>query len=178
MWKKYTSRRRRVSVFRRAGHYAGSTVRTTEPGPGCPDLRQQRLSGNSRSSGRQRRSQPNAYRMVGDQGSARRSLAALLRRASLYFPERRHRLQPGSRTGTLLFSGRLGAMGYYYASPVAADRKVFIASEEGVVVVLEAGDQLNVLARNKLDGAILATPAIVDGKIYLRTESHLYTFGN
>ena len=83
-----------------------------------------------------------------------------------------------AKTGALLYSGRLGAMGYYYASPVAADHKVFIASEEGVVVVLDAGDQLNVLARNKLDGAILATPAIVEGKIYVRTESHLYAFGN
>jgi outer membrane protein assembly factor BamB len=83
-----------------------------------------------------------------------------------------------AKTGALLYTGRLGAMGYYYSSPVAADHKVFIASEEGVVVVLDAGDQLNVLARNQLDAAILATPAIVDGKIYLRTESHLYAFGN
>jgi outer membrane protein assembly factor BamB len=83
-----------------------------------------------------------------------------------------------AKTGALLYSGRLGALGYYYASPVAADHKIFIASEEGVVVVLDAGDQLNVLARNKLDGAILATPAIVEGKIYVRTASHLYAFGN
>jgi len=83
-----------------------------------------------------------------------------------------------AKTGALLYSGRLGAMGYYYASPVGADHKVFIGSEEGVVVVLEAGDQLKVLARNKLDGSILATPAIVEGKIYLRTESHLYAFGD
>lgn len=83
-----------------------------------------------------------------------------------------------AKTGAVVYSGRLGAMGYYYASPVAADRKIFIGSEEGVVVVLEAGDRLNVLARNKLDGAILATPAIVDGRIYVRTESHLYAFGN
>ena len=83
-----------------------------------------------------------------------------------------------AKTGALLYSGRLGAMGYYYASPVAADRKIFIASEDGIVVVLDAGDQLNVLARNKLDGSILATPAIVEGKIYVRTESHLYAFGH
>ena len=81
-------------------------------------------------------------------------------------------------TGELVFSGRLGAMGYYYASPVAADHKIFVASEEGVVVVLEAGDQLKVLARNKLDGAILATPAIVDGTIYVRTATSLYAFGS
>jgi outer membrane protein assembly factor BamB len=83
-----------------------------------------------------------------------------------------------AKTGALLYSGRLGAMGYYYASPVAADHKVYIASEEGVVVVLDASDQLKVLARNTLDGAILATPAIVDGRIYVRTATHLYAFGN
>jgi hypothetical protein len=36
---------------------------------------------------------------------------------------------------------------------------------------------LNVLARNKLDGGIMATPAIVDGKLYVRTENALYAFG-
>jgi PQQ-like domain len=60
----------------------------------------------------------------------------------------------------LVYSGRLGAPGYYYSSLVAADNKVYIASEEGVVVVLDAGAELKVLATNKLDGAILATPAI------------------
>ena len=45
------------------------------------------------------------------------------------------------------------------------------------MVVLDAGEKLNVLATNKLDGAILATPALVDRNIYVRTESHLYAFG-
>ena len=52
------------------------------------------------------------------------------------------------------------------------------ADEEGVVVVLDAGAELKILAANQLDGAILATPAIVDGTLYVRTESHLYAFGN
>jgi outer membrane protein assembly factor BamB len=77
----------------------------------------------------------------------------------------------------LVYSGRLGAPGYYYSSPVAADQKVYIASEEGVVVVLDAGEQLKILATNKLDGSVLATPALVDGNIFVRTESHLYAFG-
>jgi outer membrane protein assembly factor BamB len=81
-------------------------------------------------------------------------------------------------TGKLVYSGRIGAPGYYYSSPVAADNKVYIASAEGVVVVLDAGEELKILARNQLNGAILATPALVDGKIYVRTESHLYAFGN
>ena len=46
-----------------------------------------------------------------------------------------------------------------------------------MVVVLDAGEQLKVLATNKLDGAILATPALADGNIYVRTENHLYAFG-
>jgi outer membrane protein assembly factor BamB len=82
-----------------------------------------------------------------------------------------------AKTGALVYSGRLGAPGYYYSSPVAAGDKVYIASEEGVVVVLEGGDKLNILANNKLDGAILATPALADSNIYVRTENHLYAFG-
>ena len=76
-----------------------------------------------------------------------------------------------------MYSGRLGVSGYYYSSPVAADDKIYIASEEGVVVVLDAGEKLNILAKNKLDGAILATPALVDGNIYVRIKNHLYAFG-
>ena len=83
-----------------------------------------------------------------------------------------------AKTGELVYSGRLGAPGFYYSSPVAADNKIYIASEEGVVVVLDAGEQLKVLATNKLDGAILATPALADGNIYVRTENNLYAFGN
>ena len=83
-----------------------------------------------------------------------------------------------AKTGKLIYSGRIGAPGYYYSSPVAADDKVYIASAEGVVVVLDAGEELKVLARNQLDSPILATPAVVDGKIYVRTEGHVYAFGN
>jgi outer membrane protein assembly factor BamB len=82
-----------------------------------------------------------------------------------------------AKSGELVYSGRLGAAGYYYSSPVAADNKVYIGSEDGVVVVLDAGETLNILATNKLDGAILATPALVDRNIYVRTENHLYAFG-
>ncbi len=77
-----------------------------------------------------------------------------------------------------MYSGRLGAPGYYYSSPIAADNRIYVASADGVVVVLDAGDQLKVLAANELDGAILATPALVDGVLYVRTANHLYAFGN
>ena len=103
----------------------------------------------------------------------------------LYYGGRLYTFQNGgivfcrdAKTGKLVYSGRLGALGYYYSSPVAAGNKVYIASADGVVVVLDAGEELKILATNKLDGAILATPAIVEGNIYVRTESHLYAFGN
>jgi outer membrane protein assembly factor BamB len=102
----------------------------------------------------------------------------------LYYNGRLYTFQNGgivfsrvAKTGELVYSGRLGAPGYYYSSPVAADQKIYIASEEGVVVVLDAGEKLNILATNTLDGAILATPALVEGNIYVRTEDHLYAFG-
>jgi len=46
-----------------------------------------------------------------------------------------------------------------------------------VVVVFTAGDQCRVLSRNQLGESIIATPALADGKIYVRTEAHLYAFG-
>ena len=83
-----------------------------------------------------------------------------------------------AKTGKLVYSGRLGALGEYYSSPVAADDKVYVASAEGVVVVLDAGDELKILARNDLGEPILATPALVGGNVYVRTGSYLYAFGN
>jgi outer membrane protein assembly factor BamB len=81
-------------------------------------------------------------------------------------------------TGKIVFQGRLGAPGGYYASPVAAAGRVYVASDAGTVVVFEARDTLEVVARNELSEPILATPAIVDGKIYVRTLTHLYAFGS
>ena len=46
-----------------------------------------------------------------------------------------------------------------------------------MMTVFEAGDKLKVLARNNLKERIMATPAIVDGKIYVRTDKNLYAFG-
>jgi outer membrane protein assembly factor BamB len=57
------------------------------------------------------------------------------------------------------------------------DEKIYVSSARGVVTVFEPGDTLNVLARNDLKERIMATPAIVDGKIYVRTEKNLYAFG-
>ncbi len=72
---------------------------------------------------------------------------------------------------------RLDAPGDYYSSAVAADGRVYVASQKGTVVVLAAGDAFRVLARNPIGEPVFATPAIVDGRIYLRTDRHLFVFG-
>jgi len=72
---------------------------------------------------------------------------------------------------------RMDASGDYYSSAVAADGRIYVASQRGTVVVIAAGDALKVLARNDLREPIFATPAIIDGRLYLRTEKHLFVFG-
>jgi outer membrane protein assembly factor BamB len=67
-------------------------------------------------------------------------------------------------------------LGDYYSSPVAAAGKICVASQPGVVVIYRAGDILEVLARNALDEPIVATPAVVEGTLYVRTASQLYAF--
>ena len=80
------------------------------------------------------------------------------------------------KTGKPIYRERLGAIGPYYASPVAADGKVYAASEGGVVSVFKAGDAFSLLAENDLAERIVATPAVVGDVIYVRTDKHLFAF--
>jgi outer membrane protein assembly factor BamB len=82
------------------------------------------------------------------------------------------------QTGALIQQGRLKVPSdRYYASPVAGDGKVFIASESGKVVVLPPGGGLDAIAVNDLQDSIYATPALAGERIYIRTLSALYCFG-
>ncbi len=82
-----------------------------------------------------------------------------------------------AKTGAEKYRARLGPGGPYYASLVAGDGKIFASSVRGVVTVFEGRDKLNVLARNDLQERISATPALLDGKVYVRTDKHLFAFG-
>jgi outer membrane protein assembly factor BamB len=82
-------------------------------------------------------------------------------------------------TGNVIKQGRLkGAIDKYFASPIGADGKVFLISQDGTVSVVKAAGEWDVLAVNALGDEVFATPAIAGGKIYLRTKSALYCFGN
>jgi len=83
-----------------------------------------------------------------------------------------------STSGDVLKQARVRATSdRYFASPVAADGKIFIAANSGVVSVLKAGGEQELMAANKFDEDIFATPAIADGRIYIRTVSGLYCIG-
>jgi outer membrane protein assembly factor BamB len=75
-------------------------------------------------------------------------------------------------TGKLKWKQRLGGM--FSASPVASGKRVYATSEMGTTHVWRAGAAFRRLAENLLPGQVLASPAIVGERIYLRTETHLY----
>jgi outer membrane protein assembly factor BamB len=81
-------------------------------------------------------------------------------------------------TGDIKKASRIeGALGGYSSSPVAAEGKIYAASEEGKIAVLKAGAGWEVLQINDLGEACFATPALADGSIFVRTSEALYRFG-
>jgi outer membrane protein assembly factor BamB len=81
-------------------------------------------------------------------------------------------------TGELLKQGRLtGAPGPVFASPIAADGNIFFSTEAGAIVIVAPGGDLAVRRVNELNEEVYATPAVADGRIYVRTTQALYAFG-
>ncbi len=80
-------------------------------------------------------------------------------------------------TGNVIKQGRLkGAIDKYFASPVGADGKVYLISQDGTVSVVKAVGEWDVLSVNALGDEVFATPAIDNGKLYIRTKNTLYCF--
>ncbi len=73
---------------------------------------------------------------------------------------------------------RIQNLGDYFGSPVAGDGKIYVPGENGFLVVLAQGPQLEVLAKNDMGESCLASPAIAEGRIYIRTRHHLYCIAN
>ncbi len=72
---------------------------------------------------------------------------------------------------------RIDNLGDHYASPVAADGKIFIAGRNGFIMVLEDSASLEVIEKNDMGGEIIATPAIADGRLFVRTREKLFCVG-
>jgi outer membrane protein assembly factor BamB len=85
-----------------------------------------------------------------------------------------------AKTGKLAFQGRLGAERKegFSASPVALNGKVFFTNDQGETFVLRAGSEFELLHVNRLNARTLASPALVDGRWYFRTESKLICIGS
>jgi outer membrane protein assembly factor BamB len=78
--------------------------------------------------------------------------------------------------GRVLKQLRLPSNEGYYASPVAGDGKIYLASEPGVVTVVNAGSASSTLSSHDFGERTMATPVVADGEVYLRTEKALYCF--
>jgi outer membrane protein assembly factor BamB len=81
------------------------------------------------------------------------------------------------KTGKEVYGGQRIRPATYSSSPVLADGKIYMSNEEGSTVVLKAGPTFEVLAENHLEDYLLASPAISDGQIFIRTTKHLYCIG-
>jgi outer membrane protein assembly factor BamB len=76
-----------------------------------------------------------------------------------------------AKSGDRVWQDRVG--GVYSTSPIAADGKVYLFGENGEAIVLKPGRTAQVLARNKLDGRIIGSPAVSAGRIFVRTDRQL-----
>jgi len=80
-----------------------------------------------------------------------------------------------SSDGSRIWQGRLA--GSYNASLVATDNAAYFISGEGVTTVVEPADELKIIAENKLGEPCDASPAISNGQIYIRGQTHLFRIG-
>ena len=72
---------------------------------------------------------------------------------------------------------RLRLRGIFFASPTAADRKVYFVSETGETFVVRAGREPHILARNNLGERFIASPAISSGQLFLRSDENMFCIG-
>ncbi|MGH9176309.1 MAG: PQQ-binding-like beta-propeller repeat protein [Vicinamibacterales bacterium] len=82
------------------------------------------------------------------------------------------------RTGEEVYRQRLPDVGNgFSASPIAADGKIYISSEDGEMLVIGAGRQFKHIATNSMGEPLMATPALSDGVMYVRSSSSLFAVG-
>ena len=82
-----------------------------------------------------------------------------------------------ANTGTRLYRARVGGGGAFSASPVAADGKLFMASEDGDVFVVQAGRDYVELGKFAMNEVVMASPAISNGLLLIRSLGHLWAVG-
>lgn len=81
-----------------------------------------------------------------------------------------------AKTGEQLYQERV-APGTFFSSPIVADGKIYCGSREGKMVVVAASEKFKHLGTSQLKSGINATPAVANGKMFIRTDTHLICLG-
>ncbi len=82
------------------------------------------------------------------------------------------------KTGEEIYRQRLPTIGSgYSASPVAADGKIYLTNEDGEILVVGAGDKFTHIATNTMGELLMATPALSEGVMYVRSAQSLFAIG-
>jgi hypothetical protein len=80
-----------------------------------------------------------------------------------------------ARSGEIRWQERLG--GAHLASPLAAAGRLYFFGQDGKTTVIKAAGVFEKLAENRLEGPVIATPAMVEGSVFIRNDTHLYRIG-
>ncbi len=92
--------------------------------------------------------------------------------------QQRHLRRVRPETGEEIYRQRLPSVGSgYSASPVAADGKIYLSNEDGEMLVVAAGREFRLIATNSMGELLMATPALSDGVMYVRSASSLFAIG-
>ena len=83
-----------------------------------------------------------------------------------------------AQDGTVYYQERIGAAGAYIASPIAANGYIYFPSLNGIITVIKAGKELEIVKQSDLEDRIYATPAIIKDKIYIRTANSIIAYKN
>jgi outer membrane protein assembly factor BamB len=82
------------------------------------------------------------------------------------------------KTGDEIYRQRLSTVGSgFSASPVASDGKIYLSNEDGEILVVAAGEKFNQIATNSMGELLMATPALSDGVMYVRSAGSLFAIG-
>jgi outer membrane protein assembly factor BamB len=82
-----------------------------------------------------------------------------------------------AKTGQEIYGGKRIKSAIYSSSPVLADGKLYITNEDGLVTVVKAGPEFEILAENDMKDYTLSSPAVSDGQLFIRTAGYLYCIG-
>jgi outer membrane protein assembly factor BamB len=80
-------------------------------------------------------------------------------------------------TGKEIYNAKLGKSDSFMGSPVAADGKIYIVSEQGSVFIMDDGDKFNMAGEVPLDDICMTSPAIVENMMFIRTQNYLIAIG-